>query len=337
MNAKQNPANTPVAIQCFAANVAAWQLAQVHVARYRATRCYSRHAAELLSFFAMHRTATASQVGRYFWDRFGTERSTRMHLQTLAAQRDLEIVRSRGAGALNIYRITERGLRSVGDETASVPLRRRRPAGSHLAHELLATEVAVLLRQAAKQSPTLQVLWDDRFGLCRFPCFRSLVPDYAFLSRHGQGRLVFLVEVSSGEESTTRLRDKLLSYAVWSDSSESQQFLVDLYRSHGATQPRPHFRLLWVMHNRLGQSDEVRLLQLLQAAADTPPAVRHRMWCTTANTLGTASTLNAPVWLPLHDLAEAFDLAQGGRGRDFHRHLAVAQRSLPRQGLFPSG
>lgn len=52
----------------------------------RSSRRYSRHATSILMFFQYHRIALASHVQRQFPDLFQTDRSTRMHLQTLVAR-----------------------------------------------------------------------------------------------------------------------------------------------------------------------------------------------------------------------------------------------------------
>ncbi len=284
----------------------------------------------------MHRTATALQVRRFFHHRFGTLRSARMHLQTLAAEGDLEVVRSQTIGGPNVYLITNRGLRKVAvDRDESFGLHRRRPTGSHLPHELLITEFAVQLRESERQLTGLRIEWAERFGIQRHDCFRGLVPDYAFLFQHSHGRLACLVEVSSGEESIIRLRQKLMTYSLWIETDDAQRFLVDLYRRHGASRPRPEFRLLCVMHRRRGEEDDAALRQLVRAAADGPPSMRRRIWCTTAQALAEEGTLEAAIWLRLADVEGAFEEAASTSGRALSRRLAAAQRTAPRQSLFP--
>lgn len=249
-----------------------------------------------------------------------------MHLQTLAAAGDLQVIRG-PVNTPNVYLITGRGLRNAGNENMDlVPARRRRPTGSHLPHELLITEIAVLLKEAVRKLPKFAVPWQERFGFRRHECFGGLVPDYAFLLKHTGGLSVCFVEVSSGEESTTRFREKLLAYQLWSDTDVAQQFLVELYRTHGASQLCPQFRLLCVMHSRLGQSDDARLLQLVDAAAGIDPGMRRRIWCTTAELVGKSKDLAGSIWLRLGEWEPAFDESGPRRRRVLRQKLATAIR-----------
>lgn len=323
--------------QCIAAHAATWRMTEVYPTHYEQSRRYSRFAQSLLRFFAVHRTATADQVQRYFPDELRSARSARMHLQTLAKQRDLQVLRTRGMGGTNIYLITLKGFRSLALREGYPAPRRRHSSGNHLSHEILNTEVAVLLQNCLTKEDPLLVPWQERFTLCRHPCFRDLVPDYAFLMAYPRGQLVHFVEVSSGEDSTARLRAKLVAYANWSETEAGREFLLELYRSHGAAQPQPHFRILFVMHHRLGLGDEFRVGQLLQAAAAAPTATRRRLWCSTATSLAGAVSLNDPIWLRVADLDSCFTDQDSVATREFHRRLITAAQSLPHHMLFPKG
>lgn len=307
----------------------------------RSPRRYSRHAQTILSFFSEHRTALAVHVQRQFRNLFGTDRTTRMHLQTLVARNHLAVLSGRGIGQANVYLLTERGLRTLqrhAAETADDERRPRRhlPTGSHLTHELLITELAVSLTDAIRTRPDLTLPWAARFDLTEHDAFRSLVPDYAFLLKHAQGLLACFVEVFSGEESPTRIGQKLQAYATWAVSPETQDFLVDLYRTHGAEQPRPHFRLLIVAHDRRTGNDQSRLRQILAQALSLPRAMRQRLWAVTVADLAAARNIDAPVWFRARDLeprdAEWDSLPRAERRRRF----TMLYRSLPRHRLFPS-
>jgi hypothetical protein len=257
-----------------------------------------------------------------------------MHLQTLAAAGDLEVVRSCGVGGPNIYLITGRGLRNASDgEVATGTSRRRRPSGSHLPHELLITELATLLHESARKLSGIEIAWEERFRFHFNPCFQGVVPDYAFLTNQSEGQLASFVEVSSGEDSTTRLRQKLAAYEAWSECDQTRQFLIELYGRHGASRPRPHFRLLYVMHNRRGFADDRCVEQLARAATEATPALRRRIWCTTAAALATASNLCAPIWLRFADMEASFS-SEMHAVRERHRRLAAACRSVRRGSLF---
>jgi hypothetical protein len=159
------------------------------------------------------------------------------------------------------------------------------------------------------------------------------VPDYAFLFEHSQGRLVCVVEVSSGEESAIRLRQKLEAYANWSETDEARSFLMELYREHGAEQPRPNYRCLWVMHNRLAGADDVRVKQVVQAASHIPEGLRSRVWCTTATALAKGKP---HIWLRLADLQALGELVSEGRSRQWQRQLSRQADAAPRHSLFPT-
>jgi hypothetical protein len=322
--------------QCISAHKPAWQLHAIRPARFRSARQYSRFSPDLLKFFAFHRTATARQVLRFHSELLGdrrSERSVRMHLQTLVAAGDLAVLRARGMNEPNLYIVTGKGLRAVGDSFQLSADRRRRPTGSHLAHELLISEIAIGIRETTRQLPSLTIEWEERFGFAKHDCFGELVPDYAFLASQAGRRMVCLAEVSSGEESVTRLQEKLLAYEIWSDTDEAQRFLIELYRARGASQPKAHFRLLCVMHNRLAGEDELRVRQLLQAAAELTPIMRRRIWCTTADALGTASDFAAPIWLRLSDFESLFG-EPGANRRKLTRALSKAINAASRHALF---
>jgi hypothetical protein len=328
-NPRENLEQAMSSNPCITVRRPAWLLAETKVVRYRRARRYSPLAHGVLQFVAFHRTATAQQIYRHDPQLFGmtrSGRSMRMHLQTLAAAGDLQVVRG-PVNTPNVYLITGQGLRNAGNGNMElVPARRRRPSGSHLPHELLITEIAVLLNEVVWKLPSFTVPWQERFGFRRHLCFGGLVPDYAFVIKHTGGLSVCFVEVSSGEESTTRFREKLTAYQLWSDTDVAQQFLIELYRTHGASQPRPQFRLLCVMHSRLGQNDDARLLQLVDAAAGIDTDMRRRLWCTTAELVGKSKDLAGPIWLRLGELESAFIESGPRRRRALREKLVTANR-----------
>lgn len=320
--------------QCFATSASAWRFTDVYSARYQSSRCYTRFARELLKLFAVHRIATAGQVFRFLPDLFKSDRSARMHLQTLAVSGELAVVRSRGMGAVNLYLITRRGLRAVADGDGLTTVSRRHPSGTHLGHDLIGTELFLKFVESSRRIPGMSIAWSERFAFHRYPCFQTVIPDGALLIKHPQGQLVYFAEVSSGEDSTTRLSEKLSSYELWTETDESKQFLIELYREHGAIQPRPQFRLLFVLHHRLGLSSDVRLRQLLYSAAEVSPAMRRRMWCTTTDFLASTPAMTSPIWLRLSDLEAAYEAATTNRSREFRRHLSQLLQSTCRYHLF---
>ncbi|MCH8148642.1 MAG: replication-relaxation family protein [Planctomycetes bacterium] len=243
----------------------------------KAKRCssrrYSRFASTLLEFFALYRTALASQVHRQLIDQLPTDRVTRLHLQTLVAAGELEVIREPGINSPNVYVVTRRGLRAMDSRHVFDTKPRTR---SHVAHELLITEVAVSLKDVTRLRADIKLCWQERFALAQHTSFRELVPDYAFLFQHDVGRLLCLVEVSSGEESATRLGQKLHKFADWAESPEGYEFIVELYRQCGAAKPRPQFRLLVVAENRRSGNDATRVRQVFGEAMRLPRGLRRR-------------------------------------------------------------
>ena len=75
-----------------------------------------------------------------------------------------------------------------------------------------------------------------------------------------------------------QIRKKYARYLAWSQSFGGKQYLIDLYRHHGATDPRPTFRLLVIARSRTGQDDQQRMLELRKPVAKLPsPAARPAM------------------------------------------------------------
>jgi hypothetical protein len=130
------------------------------------------------------------------------------------------------------------------------------------------------------------------------------VPDFAFLFATGPRRLICLVEVSSGEESGVRLRQKLEAYDAWSVSPAASDFLVDVYRRHGARQPRPEFRLVFCVENKRTGRHYTRVRQILRATLQCSEDLRRRLWITTLNEL--RQGLAAPIWIRASDGAARF-------------------------------
>jgi len=217
---------------------------------------------------------------------------------------------------------------------AQVDGRVKLSSGSHLMHELLITDFAVSVAEAARQRAGVQILWQERFGLVGDPAFRNLVPDFAFLFRSREGLLVCLLEVSSGEQSSVRIREKLQQYADWSTSSEGILFLTNRYRAHGAREPRPEFRLLFVVQNRLSGRDHIRLRQVFNEAMHFPNSMLPRTWGTTIADLSAAAGVDDPVWSCGSDLVPFIPRWSGARLQNRGRIIQTLLTRLPRHRLF---
>lgn len=305
--------------------------------RGRSGRRYSRYAGEVLQFFSMNRMATAEHVRRYFSSLFRAERTVRLHLQTLTEAGDLSKLPHRHLGEPGMYVITSRGLKNAGSisDPGEYQQWKRRQAGSHAGHELLITEFAVRLAEAVRARSDLTIPYQERFGLAAEPLLRPVVPDYGFAFKHSTGQMLCFVEVSCGEESSTRLRNKLVTYAEWSRTPAAREFITGVYHRCGATAPRPEFRLLFVLQNRRTGNDVVRMRQLIAASMQIDPDLRRRLWLTTNVALMHHPALEQMIWTRGKDLdaidREVANVAGAARRRLFHQ-LAAA---LPVHPLFP--
>lgn len=306
----------------------------------KARRQYSRYAAAIVEFFGRHRIVLATHVQRQFADVLHSDRMTRLHLQTLVGYGDIMLFREQVRGRPNVYLISQQSFQRLSEANHSsgeqYPLvRLHSPTGSHLAHELLITEIAVSIAEAVRLRPDLNLPWEERFGLVAHTAFRYLVPDYTFLLQRGKDLLLCLVEASVGEESPTRIGQKLQKYLEWGNSPEAQKFMVELYRAHGASTPRPQFRLLFVAQNRRFGNDWTRLNQVFNEALRLPQVMRQRIWATTVTALADASGIDAPIWVRGADLTTAESQWSVLPRCKRPRFLASVLRSLQRHKLFP--
>jgi hypothetical protein len=127
--------------------------------------------------------------------------------------------------------------------------------------------------------------------------------------------LVCCVEMDMGTMNKKQLRAKFARYQVWAECDIGKEYLLNLYRRHGATDPRPTFRVLVVAKDRC-DNDERRVAEVL-AAASSFSAVLHRTWITTVTRLkerqNDALPLGSAVWRkvvggPDHPLFPAPDI-----------------------------
>ena len=103
-----------------------------------------------------------------------------------------------------------------------------------------------------------------------------------FLVRHNTGGMAcYFLEVDTGTMNQKQLRAKFQRYAAWANSHAGQQFLVDLYRRHGAANPRPLFWLLVVAKDRTVADERGRQAEFKKIVESQPEALRKRVWLTT--------------------------------------------------------
>jgi hypothetical protein len=102
------------------------------------------------------------------------------------------------------------------------------------------------------------------------------------------------------------LRAEFSRYVAWSQSAAGQQYLIELYKRHGAKEPRPTLRLLMGARSRTGLDDDGRPSDLLTATNRLPGSMRKRIWLTTVAALSEHQEhqlpLNANVCVRVRDL-----------------------------------
>ena len=106
------------------------------------------------------------------------------------------------------------------------------------------------------------------------------------------------VEMDTGSMNRKQLQAKFSRYSSWAQSEGGKEYLLDLYRRYGATDPRPWFRLLVIAKDR-GDNDERRVAEVL-AATRAFAVVADRLWITSVADLQQHQQdvlpLAAPVW-----------------------------------------
>jgi hypothetical protein len=277
-----------------------------------------------------NRFAVASQIKRRFCTILRSDRTTRRHMEELESLGHVAVVPGRGVGPLfpKVYYVTGRGVRKLRNalakqEKAWQPSRvDRRSRDAHegyvaarIIHEILITEFMLTVWQTIDGRSDLKLLTVQRRSLAKHAAFRlvigrrqtRLVPDAMFLFRQREGgmRCCFL-ELDNGTMNRKQIKTKYARYEAWARSKHGQQYLIDLYRRHGAKEPRPAFRLLIVARSRSGNDDRRRMAELSAPVPELSPTMRHRVWLTTVADLrrseAEAAQLEAPIWWRTKDL-----------------------------------
>jgi hypothetical protein len=111
-----------------------------------------------------------------------------------------------------------------------------------------------------------------------------LIPDAMFLLRHHPGGMAcYFIEMDTGSMNRKQLRAKFQRYIAWSKSTAGQQYLTDLYCRHGATDPRPVFRLLMIVKDRTNTDNQRRLAEVVAVVKNLPEPTGNRLWLTTVD------------------------------------------------------
>ncbi len=282
------------------------------------------HFPAILGFVYRNRFAVASQIQRRFSNVLRSDRTARRHLEELESLGLLAAAPARGVSPLfpKVYYVTGRGVRRLRESLAaqgkSWQVVRVDRHGRHaqegysadrILHEILTTEFLLAVWQTVHGRADLELLSIQRRSLAKHPTFRlsvngrhtRLIPDAMFLFRHTAGGMVCcFVEMDNGTMNRKKIRAKYARYLAWSQSAAGKQYLIDLYRRHGAAEPRPAFRLLIIARSRTGKDDQRRLAELRAPAAKLPIMLRDRLWFTTVEELcqwqSEPLPLEAAVW-----------------------------------------
>jgi hypothetical protein len=147
-------------------------------------------------------------------------------------------------------------------------------------HEILLTEFLLAVWQTVQGRPDLELLTIQRRALAKHAAFQitvggratQLKPDALFLFRQrDRGMLVCCIEMDTGSMNRKQLRAKFNRYQTFAESEDGKQYLLDLYRRHGATDPRPSFRLLVIAKDTDKMASLHRGLHALAPGVWSPP------------------------------------------------------------------
>jgi len=291
----------------------------------RRTKKERQHFAAILGFVYRNRFAVASQIQRRFCDILRSDRTARRHLEEMESLRLLEVAPTRGVSPLfpKVYYVTGRGVKKLRESLSAQgkPWKATRVdrqgrssregySADRIIHEILTTEFLLAVWQTVHQRTDLELLTIQRRSLAKHPSFQvtvgnqrsRLLPDAMFLFRHASGGMVCcFVEMDNGTMNRKQIRAKYNRYAAWAASAAGKEYLVSLYRRHGATDPRPVFRLLIVGRSRTGNDDQQRLRELRGPVAKLPASLQDRLWFATVADLhrwqSQPRPLDAAIWV----------------------------------------
>lgn len=282
------------------------------------------HFSAILAFVYRSRFAVASQVMRRFPQFLKSARTARRHLEEMETLGLLGVAPARGVGPLfpKVYFVTGQGLRKLRKTLARHGKRLdatradrhgRYPrdgfSAEHILHEVLTTEFMLNLHLTVSSRGDLELLATERRSLNKHAAFRvrldgrwqSLIPDAMFLfRREAKGMVCCFLETDMGTMNSAQLTAKLRRYEAWSQSDSGREFLRNLYAQHGAMDPQPEFRLLFVVTGRCGMDDNHRLVEIANVLQTIPQPVRKRLWVTILADLRThqqsPELLSATLW-----------------------------------------
>ena len=273
------------------------------------------HFLPILAFVYRNRFAVASQIQRRFAEALPSDRTARRHLAELEATECLSVAHTRSTSPLfpKVYYVTGRGVRNIEKSLRERGIpgrccrrdRRRADAYTpeHVLHEILTTEFLMDVWESCRIRDDLELLSVQRRALERHSAFAidgrgrhaRLKPDAMFLYRQGKGMMCCFLEMDNGTMNPRQMQSKFGRYGTWARSSRAIEFLLTLYRQHGAGNPQPTFRILVVTRHRSTGTDQRRLKGLLKLAGTLHPQLGHRMRFATVADFASARSHALPI------------------------------------------
>ncbi len=298
---------------------------------------------------------------RRFPDVFKSPRTANYQLKAMRTLDLLKRVESHYSATFPYcYIITRKGTRLM-NETFGFDLPHAREDArtpQNLMHELLLTDIQLAISLTAKVRPDLSIRFFERryhvkgkqLLYSAYGDRQALEPDLGFLlaiERNGQRHLLqHFVEFDRGTESPKVFRRKLEQYDAWFQS-DGRDYLCDLYRRHGANDPKPHYRLLVVSRRRKGTSDTDRLATLFTQSLNLPDATKNRIFFTSGDVLKNYEQDDQPLaaelwwqvrfarpWLPAFATI-ANEVGDAANKRPVYNFVADQLALMPRHTLFP--
>lgn len=304
-----------------------WELPKLlksvhHFRKSKPKSCRERpHYKAILAFIHRNRMAVCSQIQRRFSKYLSSDRTARRHLVEMESLGFLGVVETNNISPLwpKVYFVTSRGLARLrkalmaqGQEWTESHRDRRRSEGvsaQHVLHEVMTTELLLLMSESAQASDDLEILTIQRRSLAKHAAFKvniggratRLQPDGMILYRQrGKGMMVCFIEMDLDSMSLKQMMAKFLRYQAWAESTVGTEYLKALYGRHGATAPSAAFRILVVVSSRDLQTEHQRVTRLVALAGKLPVEIRNRIWLTTVNAIPTkgdpSRLFTDPIW-----------------------------------------
>ena len=316
--------------------------------RTQHTLKYSIHARDIFHHITRHRVFFAEDLPRFLPHTFKDIRLARKHLETLAVEGDIDILKFDDPLQPQIYVMKDQGFSSA--EKYMTHIHRTFPAcrdvdsrdkDKHILHEALTTEMASRRHHFLLTTPGYKMRWSERFGLFEIPGFDDFIPDYADGFETPNGHLIDLVETLSGVRSITQVKRKFKKFEEWILSPKAEYFLKTAYRAWDANPDSTACRLLVTAHNRdIVGTDYSWEREILGATFDLHAEAQRRIWTVAISKLSETDNLDSPIWhcgtLLVKHRAAYKELSKRSRFA-FLTNLLDDEKAFPKLPLFSVG